>query len=124
MSDRTYPRKWFRVSNYGGGIEEREFIRETEKMLIAKRLRGSSVSERREAKADSYGRWYPEREEADAIIAARRGREAEQVSAQRIRDAAPDLLVALQGYLTDCTNDECERCICARAALARATGAA
>lgn len=36
--------------------------------------------------------------------------------------AAPDLLEALEGYVSDCTNDECERCISARAALARATG--
>ena len=95
MSDRTYPRAWFRVGPWDNIIDEREFVRETDKMLFAKRLRGSSVSERRVAKSTIYERWYPEREEAEVIVAARRERETMHAKAACIRDAAPDLLAAL-----------------------------
>ena len=95
MSDRTYPRKWFRTGPWDNIIEEREFVRETDKMLFAQRLRGSSVSERRIAKSTIYERWYPEREEAEAIVAARRERETRDAKDARIRNPALDLLAAL-----------------------------
>jgi hypothetical protein len=41
----------------------------------------------------------------------------------RLIEAAPELLEALEGYISDCTNDECERCIKARAAIAKVRGA-
>ncbi len=40
----------------------------------------------------------------------------------RLIEAAPELLDALEGYISDCTNDECERCIKARAAIAKVRG--
>ena len=90
----AYPRKWFRASKYGWPVEEREFIRETDKMLVYFR-RG----ERREAKSDSYGRWYPKREEAEAALAAINARKDELARDRRIRDAAPDLLRVLQNMV-------------------------
>ena len=36
--------------------------------------------------------------------------------------AAPDLYAALEPYVNNCDNDECEYCIRARAALAKARG--
>ena len=40
----------------------------------------------------------------------------------RLIQAAPEMLDALEGYISDCTNDECERCIKARAAIAKVRG--
>ena len=40
----------------------------------------------------------------------------------RLTAAAPDLYEALAGFVSDCDNDECERCIAARSALAKARG--
>jgi hypothetical protein len=44
------------------------------------------------------------------------------VSNAHLIAAAPELLDALEGYISDCTNDECERCIKARAAIAKVRG--
>jgi len=44
------------------------------------------------------------------------------VSNARLIAAAPELLEALEGYISDCTNDECERCIKSRAAIAKVRG--
>jgi hypothetical protein len=44
------------------------------------------------------------------------------VSNARLIAAAPELLEALEGYISDCTNDECERCIKARSVIAKARG--
>ena len=40
----------------------------------------------------------------------------------RLIEAAPELLGALEGYISDCTNDECERCIKARSVIAKVRG--
>ena len=40
----------------------------------------------------------------------------------RLIESAPEMLEALEGYISDCTNDECERCIKARAAIAKVRG--
>ena len=40
----------------------------------------------------------------------------------RLIQAAPEMLDALEGYISDCTNDECERCIKARSVIAKARG--
>lgn len=44
------------------------------------------------------------------------------VSNARLIAAAPELLEALEGYISDCTNDECERCIKSRSVIAKARG--
>ena len=47
---------------------------------------------------------------------------SEAAANARLIEAAPEMLEALEGYISDCTNDECERCIKARAAIAKARG--
>jgi hypothetical protein len=94
VSGHTYPRKWFRVSEYGGAIKEREFIRETDKMLV---FAGWNGKESRTPKASSYEVWYPEREEAEAVLAAIKARREATAAAERVRRAAPELLEALEG---------------------------
>jgi hypothetical protein len=42
----------------------------------------------------------------------------------RLIAAAPDLLAALKFTVADCDNSDCEQCEVARAAIAKATGAA
>ena len=49
------------------------------------------------------------------------GPEVKQADANLIA-ASPDLYDALAAFVSDCTNEECERCISARAALAKAEG--
>ena|SRR6185312_7615362 len=88
-----YPREWFRVSNYGGPIEARMFIRETDKMLVFRDLRGR---EARDAKSTTWSRWFPTREEAEAALASIRAKEDQKAAARRLGDAAPSLLEALQ----------------------------
>lgn len=48
---------------------------------------------------------------------------SEAAANARLIEAAPEMLEALEGYISDCTNDECERCIKARAAIAKVRGA-
>lgn len=98
-ADRTYPRNWFQVSNYGGGITEREFVRETDKMLVFLDYRGR---ERADAKQSSYNRWYPTREEAEAAQAEIRAHNDAKDAERRIRSAAPELLEALERLVSAC----------------------
>lgn len=88
-----YPREWFRVSRNGTTFERRIFIRETAKALV---WLDRNKREHRVLKETAYERWYPTAEMAaqtiSANVAARRARDADR----RIRDAAPELLSALQ----------------------------
>ncbi len=89
---REYPRKWFKLSKWGGHITSREFIKETPKMLFYLNDRGQ---ESRETKSTEYGTWYATMAEAEAALAAVRDRDRRKAEARRVAAAAPDLLEAL-----------------------------
>lgn len=94
MGALEYPREWFRASNWGDQPFARTFARETEAFLICD-------DGRRCKKWTDYDRWYPTREEAQAVIDKRIANEAERERMNRIRDAAHELLVALQAMMPD-----------------------
>lgn len=91
--ERTYPRLWFKVNNYGSVPEEREFVRETEKCLFWLSRGGGEV---RQLKWTDYARWFPTREEAEALVAEREVKRDRQRFANRVRDAAPEIMEALE----------------------------
>lgn len=87
----TYPREWHRVSRWASKPDTRMFDRETENCLFA--------GNRRHLKQTAHERWYPTLEDAQAAIDKRNADKAEQERRARIRDAAPDLLEALEGVM-------------------------
>jgi len=89
MTERAYPREWFRASKWDNEPLARMFDRETDAFLIC----GDG---RRSKKWTDYDRWYPAREEAQAAIDERLANKAERERMNRIRDAAHDLLEALE----------------------------
>lgn len=84
-----YPREWFRVNRWNDEPFARMFDRETDAFLIRD-------DGRRDKKWTNYERWYPTREEAQAVIDERKANTAERERMNRIRDAAPDLLAQLE----------------------------
>jgi hypothetical protein len=84
-----YPREWFRVNRWDDEPFARMFDRETDAFLIRD-------DGRRDKKWTNYERWYPTREEAQAVIDERKANTAERKRMDRIRDAAPDMLAALE----------------------------
>lgn len=92
--ERTYPRKWFRVGAHSTVIHEKEFLGETAQFLSWHD--GHRV--RRDAKRDTYGTWYPTREEAQEALDEATSWQRERETAARIRDAAPDLLEAWEEW--------------------------
>lgn len=132
MTERTYPREWYRVSRYGQ-IEARQFLRETAQMLVYNRPGwGGASRETREAKADTYGRWYPELAEAEQASAEIKERLAQKERDRLIRNAAPELLEALEAILATvdarwpgadlARSSWNEPVIAAKAAIAKARG--
>lgn len=95
MSDQQ---TWYRVTRYGRDIHEQQFIRETDKMLVSLDWRGN---EKRDAKVTASGRWYRTRERAEQAFAEIKQRNAEKDAAKRIRDAAPELLEALEAMVEE-----------------------
>lgn len=97
--ERTYPRKWYSVSRWGDEVHEREFIRETDKQLVYHDFRRR---EKRELKQSKYCAWYPTREEAEAILAAKLARKAEQKTRRLKQGAAEELYDALEALVAEC----------------------
>jgi hypothetical protein len=88
MSGLNYPREWFEVTRYCDDPIARVFIRETEKCLFTGR--------KRVEKWTQYSRYYPTIEEAQSAIYERNAAKAQRKAENRVRDAAPELLKALE----------------------------
>ncbi|HMO76753.1 MAG TPA: hypothetical protein PKD99_12405 [Sphingopyxis sp.] len=86
QGERTYPRKWYRVSQWMDAPQALTFERETRAFLFA--------GECRTVKRSRFAQWYPTLEEAEAVIAARKANKTERTRLELIRDAAPELLAA------------------------------
>lgn len=84
-----YPREWFRVNRWNDEPFARMFDRETDAFLIRD-------DGRRDKKWTNYERWYPTREEAQAVIDERKHEAAERKRMNLIRDTAPELLTQLE----------------------------
>jgi hypothetical protein len=114
---------WYKDTRWGDKPIAKTFIRETDKMLISIDSLGE---ERREAKVSRYSQWYPTCEEAQARIDERLNLKAKKRADKRVRDAALELLEALQGLIAeidDCSQpDDWEHYPAAIAAIAKATG--
>lgn len=112
--------RWY-VPRWGGAPSRREFVRETDKFLVSSR----NGRETREAKRSTYYSFYETEEAALAAVAASQATKDERKRIERIRDAAPELLQALQwmldAYDTEQWCDTAEN-KSARAAIAKATG--
>ena len=112
---------WYQAcKQFGTAPRAVEFERETDSFLIRK-------DGRRDAKETTYYKWFPTEAEALAAIADRIEKEERKKAMLRVRNAAPDLLEALE-YCLDCLGDEfalpsdCQST--ARAAIAKARGEA
>lgn len=88
MENRTYPREWFGVNRWAKTPMVLQIQRETESCIF--------TGTRRILKITTGETWYPTREEAQTAIDARIAREQETARVKRIRDAAPELLEALE----------------------------
>jgi hypothetical protein len=115
--------RW-QVNRWGNAPSRREFVRETDKFFISL-CNGGEV---REAKNSRYHVYYETEDAALDAIAARQASKDEQKRVDRIRDAAPELLAALEWALDAyLQNDpgiaESEMWAAASAAIAKATGA-
>lgn len=86
-------RKWYRVEHRTGDIAERNVLRDTAKMIFHRDWRGREV---REAKSDSFGVWYPTRDEAEAASNAIKKRISEKAALRLKEKAAPELYEALE----------------------------
>jgi len=123
---REYPREWFKASKWGDEPYAKTFDRETEHRLFWNDGRRQLA----QSKATNYYRWYPTREEAQAVIDERKANEAERIRMNRIREAAPELLAAAERALNFITNTEgemgeaLESGDMLRAAIAKARGEA
>ena len=112
---------WYEVAKaFGRKPTAREFERETANFLIRK-------DGRRDAKETSGYKWFPTEAEALAAIADRIEKEYKKKAMLRVRNAAPDLLEALEeildGYLYGCDmKTKRENIKKANAAIARARG--
>jgi hypothetical protein len=127
MSELEYPREWFLADRWRSQPRAQLFDRETEHTL----LYSSHGRERREKKVNKSSRWYPTMEEAVAALVDIKAREDERRSLLNARAAGPELLSALQGLVSAlAANDEdgltefADVMVAARAAIAKATGAA
>ena len=112
---------WY-VCRYSNAPERKEYIGETKHFYVKSGWDGRPSKTK---KVDSFGEHYPTEEQALAVIAARTEREAESRRMKRIRDAAPELLEALQDAVTSTDYDMAPPhpwVKDARAAIAKATG--
>ena len=116
----TETKTWYEVTDFGvPKINEREYIRETEKFLVNK-------YGQRDAKEGKYYRFFDNLPDAEAYKAELDKRRDEKVADKRIRDAAHDLLAALEdAVLWDSCDAEGEPAVWleqAQAAIAKARG--
>lgn len=91
MEERTYPREWFRVHRLSTESEPQIFVRET-----SHRLYFPGDNQRYEMKTSSWVTWYPTKEAAQAVLDQRASNKAQRVADNLVRDAAQDLLAALE----------------------------
>lgn len=83
---------WYQVcKQFGTAPRAVEFERETDSFLIRK-------DGRRDAKETTYYKWFPTEAEALAAIADRIEKEESKKAMLRVRNAAPDLLEALEAF--------------------------
>lgn len=80
---------WYRVTRWDSTPFAREVVRQTAKQIVFEGGRRSMI-------VTNWFQWFPTEAEALADIAARRSEGADREAARRIRDAAPDLLAALE----------------------------
>jgi hypothetical protein len=89
VTERTYPREWFRVTRHANEVTTREFVGETPMTL--KEPKGRFTK-----KFTLYEQWYPTREEAQAALDIHKAAQVRAARDTRIRNAAPQLLDALE----------------------------
>jgi len=116
---------WYQAcKQFGTAPRAVEFERETDSFLIRK-------DGRRDAKETTYSKWFRTEAEALAAIADRIEKEERKKAMLRVRNAAPDLLEALEelersvlaGSYEDPSHDRIFRALKdAREAIARARG--
>ena len=84
---------WFYVTRFMSFPKSVEVLKETEKCLY---IKSSYGKDRRVLKENSWEKYFPDIESAQKWIDDRKSKESQQILAQRIQRAAPDLLEALQ----------------------------
>lgn len=125
MSGPGYPREWFRVDRFCDEPQPRTMVKETATRLS---WRDSYGRPRVEHKRTNYAQWFPTLAEAQAAIDERERAKAEAAANKALRDAAPELLEALEKllakYASKCRAFDCPDANRARAAIAKAKGGA
>ena len=111
--------KWY-VTKWHDVPERKEFLRETAHTLVELR----HGRERKVLKATQWGRYYDTRDDAQAAINCRKAYKADEIAMRRVRDAAPELLEALESVMGNCLDSEglTAAYAKARAAIAKARG--
>ena len=118
---------WYQAcKQFGAAPRAVEFERETDSFLIRK-------DGRRDAKETTYSKWFRTETEALSAIADRIEKEDKKKAMLRVRNAAPDLLEALEAWISyhDDEEDGADSMLryakaidMTRAAIARARGEA